>query len=81
MNVSNYVIVCSVRDEDSLLDVADLVCWWDCPTVVFHEPDLGKRGEHTALATIPVPRRESRTPTRPMDVITSLPLLGKEVTT
>jgi hypothetical protein len=85
MTTSNRVVILSASTaklpldtsgEDLLLDLADVFCWWDCPTVVFFEPDLD---EHTAIATTAIHGYESDSPTRPMDVIKSLPLYRGEV--
>jgi len=67
---SNYVVVVSVPDEDSLLALADHACWKnDVPCWVFVEPDLGN--QHTALALRPGPDAGS--------ICGSLPLAMKEV--
>lgn len=76
MTTSNRVVILACENEDNLLDLADVFCWWGCSTVVFYEPDIG---EHTALATTAIHGHESSYPTRPMDVISSLPLYRKGV--
>lgn len=65
---SNYLILLSVPDEDTLLDYANLALSEGIPHSLVLEPDLGP--EHTALAIAP-----SWLAAR----FSSLPLLGKEV--
>lgn len=55
------VVLC-VPDEAALLELADRLIGWcgphadlskpDNPVVVFHDPDVGPEGEHTALALV-----------------------------
>lgn len=55
------VVLC-VPDEPALLELADRLIGWcgphvdlskpDNPVVVFHDPDVGEGGEHTALALV-----------------------------
>jgi peptidyl-tRNA hydrolase len=50
-NVSNYLVVLSVPDEDALLDLLDQVCDLGLIYEAFVEPDLNN--EHTAVAIYP----------------------------
>lgn len=71
---SNYLILVSVPDEDSLLEWADLVYREGVPYSLVTEPDLPNGvndvGQHTSLAV---------NPSHLGDRFSSLPLLGKEV--
>jgi len=53
MDVSNYVVILSVPDEEALFDLyLDLSFWEHLPLAIFQEPDLGN-GEWTAVAVAP----------------------------
>lgn len=71
---SNYLILLSVPDEDTLLGYADLTAYAGVPYTLINEPDLHGlspgEGGHTAMAIAP-----SQIGSR----LSSLPLLGREV--
>lgn len=71
---SNYLILLSVPDEDTLLEYADLTAYAGVPCTLINEPDLHgtsptERG-YTALAIAPSQFGSK---------LSSLPLLGREV--
>lgn len=65
---SNYLILLSVPDEQSLIEWMDVACLEGIPCSLVREPDIGD--EATALAIAP-----SSLGAR----LSSLPLMGKEV--
>ncbi|HJS83807.1 MAG TPA: peptidyl-tRNA hydrolase [Nitrososphaera sp.] len=48
-DTSGVLVVVNVRNEDHLLDIADMVYWNKVPYTLFWEPDLS---DHTALAAV-----------------------------